>query len=115
MASDDIMKKNPNQTRRAALAALLAAVCLHPGAAQTTPADTRSSAPPTAADVVPATLPEHRSFPALSVNPGLSKAPWSADVQACVKEGDSCAAPGAHCCAGFICAGINGSICISSF
>jgi hypothetical protein len=34
-------------------------------------------------------------------------------VDACAPEGESCAAPGSSCCAGFTCAGINSSICIS--
>jgi len=34
---------------------------------------------------------------------------------ACVREGESCDAPGATCCAGFLCVGSRGAVCTSRF
>lgn len=34
---------------------------------------------------------------------------------ACVKEGESCNAPTAKCCAGYVCAGIGSSTCMPQF
>jgi len=34
---------------------------------------------------------------------------------ACVKEGESCSARGSECCAGLICVGSRGSICVTRF